>query len=236
MDSLLQVWTDYGTAMDFQIFVVAGLSLVGAVVGALIIGRFLAPSLESRKVAAVAASEESETFAQHLHLMAVDFRLAAKYEARALRGDEGNVAKVYTMLDGIGKRANKAAKIARAGKRVRFSEKRREYASLVIGIVLKFRGEQYPAIRRGQAYFNQLDDVKDRYFVDLADLLDFAAKVFQPRKFVWFPLRRLDKKLKAFMTSLLGGLQQAHMANLHELGLKVAEEAEESPETNSPAG
>jgi len=222
--------------MDLQIFVLPGLSLMGAVLAAVIIGRYFAPSLESRKVAAVAASEETETFAQHLHLMAVDFRLAAKYEALALQGDEGNVGKVYTMLDGIGKRANKAAKIARAGKRVRFSEQRRQFASLVIGLVLKFRGQQYPAIRKGQAYFNQMDDVKDHYLEDVADLLDFAAKVFQPRKFVWFPLRRLDKKLKAFMASLLEDLQQAQMANLHELGLKMAKEAEEPPGEGSPAG
>lgn len=210
-----------------------GLSLVGAVLAAVIIGRFLAPSLESRKVAAVASSEESEAFAQHLHLMAVDFRLAAKYEALALQGVEGNVAKVYTMLDGIGKRANKAAKIARAGKRARFSEKRREYASLVIGLVLMFRGEQYPAIRKGQAYFNRMAEVEDRYLEDIADLLDFAAKVFQPGKYVWFPLRRLDKKLKALLKSMKHDLTQAQMANLHELGLKAAAA---EPREQDPAG
>ncbi|MEV7661344.1 hypothetical protein [Paenarthrobacter sp. NPDC089316] len=219
--------------MDLQILVGPGLSLAVAVAAAWLIGKFLAPSLESRKMAAVASSEESETFAQHLHLMAGDLRLAAKYEALALQGVEGNVPKVYTLLDDIGRRANKAAKIARAGKRVRFSEKRREYASLVIGLVLKFRGQQYPAIRKGQAYFKKMDEVKDHYLEDLADLLDFASKVFQPRKFVWFPLRRLDKKLKAFMASTMDDLQQAHMADLHELGLRMS--AEEPPEEEDTA-
>lgn len=113
----LHGWADrsrsYGTSMDFQVWLAPLLSLVVAVVAALLIGRFFTPSLESRKVAAVAASEESETFAQHLHLMAVDFRLAQKYEERALQNVDGeeNVAKIFGMLEGIAKRATKPPRL-----------------------------------------------------------------------------------------------------------------------------
>ncbi|WP_223914431.1 hypothetical protein [Arthrobacter sp. NicSoilC12] len=222
--------------MDFQVLVTALLSLTGAVVGAVFIGRFFTPRLESRKVAAVAESEEAAVFAQHLHLLAVDFRLADTYEAMARReiNPEENTDKVLGMLEGISRRAHEAAKIARAGERVRFSDVQRKYASLVVGAVLAFSEEQFPAIRSGQAYFSR--PVEDRYLATMAELLDFASKVFQPTQLVWFPLRRLDKKLKAFLTSIRDDLQQAHMANLHELGLKMAGEAEESPGESTPAG
>lgn len=71
--------------MDSQVLVTALLSLTVAVVGAVFVGRFFTPRLESRKVAAVAESEEAAVFAQHLHLLAVDFRLADTYEAMARR-------------------------------------------------------------------------------------------------------------------------------------------------------
>lgn len=49
--------------MDVQVLVMALLSLTVAVVGAVFIGRFFTPRLESRKVAAVAESEEAAVFA-----------------------------------------------------------------------------------------------------------------------------------------------------------------------------
>lgn len=222
--------------MDFQVLVTALLSLTVAVAGAVLVGRFFAPRLESRKVAAVAESEEAAVFAQHLHLLAVDFRLADTYEAKARRerNAEYNTAKVSGMLDGIARRAYEAAKIARAGERVRFSKDERQYASLVIGAVIAFTEDQFPAIRRGQEYFSRPEE--DRYLDSMAELLDFASKVFRPTQLVCFPLRRLDKKLKAFLTSLRDDVQQAHMAQLHELGLKMAKETEESAEENSTAG
>lgn len=145
---------------------------------------------------------------------------------------EENADKVLGMLEGISLRAYEAAKIARAGERVRFSEDQRNFASLVIGAVLRFSEDRFQAMRGGQTYFKR--PLEDRYLAGTAELLDFASKVFQPTQLVWFPLRRLDKKLKAFITSMMGDLQQAHMANLHELGLKMAED--EPPEEDTTAG
>lgn len=223
--------------MDLQAWVTAGLSLLGAILTAVIIGRLFAPKLEARKVATVAASEEMATFAQHLHLLAVDLRMAKTYEALALHDTdvEANIGKVFGMLDEVSKRGNEAATIARAGERASFSEKEREAASLVIGIVLKFAGQQYGFIRKGQAYFQRLGETEDNYLDDMANLLDFASKVFHPHRFVWFPLRRLHKKMEAFIASVLDDLQQAHMAELHELGLRLQGEGDGQRDGQGPS-
>lgn len=219
------------------------LTLVGTVVAGLIVaylvGRFITPNAEARKEARVAATKEARAFASQLRNVASDVRLAKMYEDNARRGVdlEVNAAKAKELLADFQAKYEGTAKLARNPEHLDRSSKQEFIASLIVGLVMKFGSEQYPKIRNAQNYFSQarpFAELTDDYLGELATLLNFGARVFDPGKSVPFGLRRFERRIQRFMRPLfkveLPIVQQAH---LHATALTIQQDGH-SPQ--SPDG
>lgn len=199
------------------------LGIVGTIVGgfilAYLVGRFITPKAEARKAFMVAADGEARSFAGQLRNMASDVKLAKMYEDSARRGidPELNATKARDLLKGIQKYET-TAKLARHPDHLERSPKQETLAPLIVGLVIKFGTQQYSDIRDARNYFSQqrpFAELTDDYLGELAKLINFAAKVFHPDKFVPFGLSRLETRLQQFMKPLfeveLPIVQQAHL-------------------------
>lgn len=209
------------------------LGIVGTIVGGLIlaylVGRFVTPNAEALKASTVAANAEARSFAGQLRNMASDVKLAKMYEDSARRGidPELNAVKARDLLKGIQAKYETTAKLARHPDHLERSPKQETLAPLIVGLVMKFGTEQYPSIRDARNYFSQqrpFAELTDDYLGELAKLISFAAKVFDPGKFVPFGLSRLETRIQQFMKPLfeveLPIVQQAH---LHRMARYIQE-------------
>lgn len=219
------------------------LGIVGTIVGGLIlayiIARFVTPNAEARKAAKVAADAEARAFATQLRNMASDVKLAKIYEDSARRGidPELNATKARDLLKGIQAKYETTAKLARHPDHLERSPKQETLAPLLVGVVMKFGSEQYSGIRDARNYFSQqrpFAELTDDYLGELTKLIKFGAKVFDPGKFVPFGLSRLEIRIQQFMKPLyeveLPIIQQAH---LHRTALYIQQNghAPEGPDT-----
>lgn len=202
-------------------------TVIGSLIVAFLVGRFITPNAEARKEARVAATKEARAFATQIRNMASDVRLAKMYEDNARRGTnlETNAAKAKALMASLQAKYEGAGKLARNPEHVERSPKQEYVASTVVGLVVNFGSEQYPQIRDARNYFSQerpFAELKDDYLGDLGKLLDFGAKVFDPSKSVRFGLRRFDKRMQRFLRPIfeveLPIVQQAH---LHATALHV---------------
>jgi len=161
--------------------------------------------------------------------MASDVKFAKMYEDSARRGidPELNATKARDLLRGIQAKYETTAKLARHPDHLERSPKQETLAPLIVGLVMKFGTEQYSSIRDAQNYFSQqqpLAELTDDYLGELTKLINFAAKVLDPGKFVPFGLSRLETRIQQFMKPLyeveLPVIQQAH---LHRTALYIQE-------------
>lgn len=202
-------------------------AIVGTVVGAYLVARFIAPNAEARKASRVAADTEARAFAGQLRNMASDVNLAKMYEDSARSGTtpELNAAKARDLLSSIQDKYETAGKLARNPEHLERSANQERLAPLIVGLVMKFGSEQYSDIRDARNYFSQqrpFAELTDDYLGELTKLIRFAAKVFDPGKHVPFGLSRLEKQMQQFMEPLfkveLPIVQQAH---LHRTALYI---------------
>ncbi|MCP1415653.1 hypothetical protein [Paenarthrobacter sp. A20] len=202
-------------------------TLVGGLALAYLVGRFITPTAEARKVARVAADSEARAFASQLRKMASDVSLAKTYEDSARRGTspELNAAKARELLKSLQNQYETAGKLARHPDHLERSAEQERLAPLMIGLIMKFGSEQYSDIRDARNYFSQQQpfaELGDDYLGELAKLIKFAAKVFDPGKVVPFGLSRLDNRMKLFMEPLYRvELPIVQQANLHRTALYI---------------
>lgn len=202
-------------------------TVVGGLIVALLVGRYVTPNAEARKEAKVAASKEARAFASWIRNMASDVRLAKMYEDNARRGTDFdvNAAKARALLASFRTKYEDAAKLARNPETVKRSSKQEHIASLIVGLLMRFGSEQYPQIRDARNYFSQerpFAELRDDYLGDLVKLLDFGAKVFDPHKSVPLGLWRFERRLRKFLKPLyVVEALIVEQANLHRTALHI---------------
>lgn len=225
--------TPPGTPVEqiIQAVPLSALGVVGTIVGGLIlaylVGKFVTPNAEARKAARVEADAEARAFARQLRNMASDVKLAKMYEDSARRGidPELNATKARDLLKSMQDKYEVTGKLARHPDHLERSPKQETLAPLMVGLVMKFGSEQYSDIRDARNYFSQqrpFAELTDDYLGELTKLIKFGAKVFDPGKFVPLGPSRLETRIQQFLKPLfeveIPIVQQAH---LHRTALYI---------------